>query len=421
MNILWFSLSPCGSIRRKKIIKYNQGWMISLEDEIKKRQEIKLSVAYYENTESEDFEYKGVHYYPISRPFSRTPIERRICRFISQKYLDNRIIPEFIKIIDKVKPDLIHIHGTEEAFGKIGEYIHNIPIVFSIQGLLAPYSYKFFSGIPQEIIRKYEPLKDKLIKYSYLNDYKVNCYRRERELRYLQNAKYILGRTFWDREITQAINPNRKYYVVNEILRSPFFNARWIKTQFSDKIIIVSTISIGIYKGYETLLEAANILKKYSNLNFEWQIIGYNKNHKCANIIHKMTRLNPDKCNIKFLGLKSAEEMADILTKADIYCHVSHIENSPNSVCEAMIIGLPIIATFAGGTASLIENEKEGKLIQDGDPFILAGAIYDYISNFKMAQTYGLNARKRALARHTPQSVGDELMNAYKEILKNEL
>lgn len=421
MKILWFSLSPCGSIRRTNMKKYNQGWMISLEDQVKKYAEIDLYVAYYDNRETNNFEFDGVHYYPIKRLFCSNPIQSRLRKFLSQKILDRKAIPSFLKVIEQVHPDLIHIHGTEEAFGRILEYVDNIPIVFSIQGLLAPYACKFFSGLPKDQLQKYESFTDKFMRNSYLHDYNVNCYRKNREIGYLEKAKYIFGRTFWDEQITLALNRNRTYYKVNEILRFPFFHGGWDKAEFGRKITIVSTVSIGIYKGYETLLRAADILKKHSKINFEWQIIGYDRNHKCAKITHKMTKLNPDECNIKFLGLKTAEEMVTILQNADIYCHVSHIENSPNSVCEAMLLGIPIIASFAGGTASLLKNGKEGMLVQDGDPFILAGALCYYIEHFELAKEFGKNARKRALIRHNPGNVVKELINAYNDILNNEI
>lgn len=421
MNVLWFSLSPCGSIRRQNVEKFNQGWMISLEDEIKKYPNIKLSVAYYDSKEKESFEFDGVHYYPVPRPFSYNRIIRRINRWISQSYFDKKAVPIFLGIINKVKPDIIHIHGTEEAFVKIVPHIHAIPVVVSIQGLLAPYSYKFFSGIPKDAIRKYEPFKYGISHMSYIDDYNINRYRKSRELQCLSKVSYILGRTFWDKAITGVLNPQRKYFIVNEILRNPFFNVRWKKTAFSNTFTIVSTVSIGIYKGYETLIEAANILKHYTDLNFKWQIIGYDRRHRCASITHKMTGLRPESCNIEFLGLKTAEEMAVILSQADVYCHVSHIENSPNSVCEAMLVGVPTIATFAGGTASLLEDGKEGLLIQDGDPFILAGTVFGLSQNFKQAKFLGENARIRALNRHDPHNVGNELMTVYNTILNHEI
>lgn len=98
--------------------------------------------------------------------------------------------------------------------------------------------------------------------------------------------------------------------------------------------------------------------------------------------------------------------------------HVSHIENSPNSVCEAMLVGMPIIASFTGGTASILDNHHEGEFVQDGDPYVLAGGIIKLYDNFEQAKKMGDNARKRAMLRHNPTSVIQELLNAYNLILR---
>ncbi len=53
----------------------------------------------------------------------------------------------------------------------------------------------------------------------------------------------------------------------------------------------------------------------------------------------------------------------------------SHIENSPNALCEAMLVGTPCIAAFVGGVPSLVRHGEEGLLYHDADPFALAGAV----------------------------------------------
>ena len=65
-TILWFSLSPCGSLRRNGAKKVIQGWMISLEDELKKCRDIDLHVAFFSDTENSSFEFEGVTYHPFS-------------------------------------------------------------------------------------------------------------------------------------------------------------------------------------------------------------------------------------------------------------------------------------------------------------------------------------------------------------------
>lgn len=420
MRVLWFSLSPCGSLRRNQEQRVIQGWMISLEDEVKKYPDIELSVAFFSETESEPYDFDGVRYYPMYLPKASSKIGRVIERYKSIKSVDKKMLPVMLDVVREVNPDIIHVHGTEERFGLIQNSVTNIPIVFSIQGLIAPYKEKYFTGLPNKEIYHYESFIDKLIKMSYRDGYKSFQFRAKREVAYLNKAKYIFGRTYWDETITGMLNSDRKYYVVDEILRSPFYQAQWSKASFSDELFrIVSTISGGIYKGYETVLKTAALLKQNTNLKFEWIIVGYDKQTKWVQIAERYTNIKSSDVNVKLMGRLDAEHLVSTLKNADVYVHVSHIENSPNSVCEAMLLGMPVIASYAGGTGSMLKNEKEGILLQDGDPYVYAGTIMDMYAHFDKAKLYGENARQRALVRHDPVRIGKQLMRAYEDILSD--
>lgn len=95
----------------------------------------------------------------------------------------------------------------------------------------------------------------------------------------------------------------------------------------------------------------------------------------------------------------------------------SHIENSPNNLSEAMILGMPCIATFAGGTGSLLIDGYEGILIQDGDPWAMAGAVMEMKENFERAIVVADKARTRALNRHDKNRIINDLIDIYKKIL----
>jgi glycosyltransferase involved in cell wall biosynthesis len=102
---------------------------------------------------------------------------------------------------------------------------------------------------------------------------------------------------------------------------------------------------------------------------------------------------------------------------ADLFVHSSHIDNSPNSVCEAMLMGMPVIASYAGGTPSLITDKKEGLLVQDGDPYALAGAILELARDKDYAYTLGCNARIRAMQRNDPSRIVNDVMRIYSSVL----
>jgi len=166
------------------------------------------------------------------------------------------------------------------------------------------------------------------------------------------------------------------------------------------------------------LLECANLLDT-NNIKFEWKVAGLKKGAELVHIAAKSVG-KPISANITFLGTLDVEALAEGLLNAHVYVATSHIENSPNSLCEAQILGLPCIATNAGGTSSLLQDEVDGVLIQDGDPFSMAGAIMELQNNYEKAILFGERSRKRALLRHDPQIITNDLLTIYKTVLENE-
>lgn len=416
MKILWFANSPCGSLRRNNLKIILGGWLISLEDQIKKIPGIELSICFISKQKETDFEFDGVHYYPINRNNSKSKLSEILSRFQSEENEEKVFLPQLLNVVERVSPDIIHIHGTEMCFGLIQDFVKDIPIVFSIQGLIAPYTEKYFSGFPDSFVKKYESITHKLRGLSFFKGYESFKYRSNRELHYLKNAKYVIGRTFFDHYIPVLCNPNVKMFRGEEILRKEFYLGTWNKS-LNGKYSIVTTISPGIYKGFETLLHAAKLLKEYANFDFEWHVVGYAVNDKFVKMAEKLKCLNSENVNICFHGKMQSEEMVQILLESDVYVQVSHIENSPNSLCEAMLLGMPIIASFAGGTSSMLKDREEGVLVQDGDPYTLAGAIVDFKNNYDRSKQMGKNARERAIKRHNSKDIADNLVGIYKEIL----
>ena len=236
------------------------------------------------------------------------------------------------------------------------------------------------------------------------------------ERQFFESIPYIIGRTFWDRAASLALNPQRKYYEVGEIMRNEFYENQWNKNGFSNPIIICSTISAGYFKGLETMYQTAMVLRK-AHFEFKWIVIGTERGDTMVRLSEKKVGEKAEHLGIDLVGVKNASQMVDLMMKADLFVQVSHIENSPNSLCEAMLLGMPIIATFAGGTASILKDNIEGRLLQDGEPYTLAGMIMEMAQDFEIAKQFGINARKTALIRHNPEHVCNQLLTTYKQII----
>ena len=90
---------------------------------------------------------------------------------------------------------------------------------------------------------------------------------------------------------------------------------------------------------------------------------------------------------VELPGLK--ENVADYLSKADIYISVSHREGLPLSMLEAMASRLPVISTNVGGVPDLIKNS--GILIDDNNPTQLIAAMTDLATDGEKRTLFGNN------------------------------
>jgi glycosyltransferase involved in cell wall biosynthesis len=418
MKVLWFANTPCGATERltgKPVL--GGGWLYSLSEELKNY--VELHIAFYWGEPMNPFEHKGICFHPVLRLGFGSKMGRYIYR-LRQQFDKNVDLPEIERlqyVFNEVEPDIVHFHGTEENFGLLAERIV-APMCLSIQGMLSPYFYKLYSGYQRKDVCKSQSLRQKIMLDGFEANERKMRIRSERERRILKTIPVILGRTCWDRDCTLALNPSRKFFVCNEILRSEFLESEWELPSLNGAFVITTTVSNGLYKGLEMIYQTASLLR-YARFDFRWNVIGVAEDDSFAKITRKITEITPQEVNIHLLGRKDASEMIKILKESHAFVQVSHIENSPNSLCEAMVLGMPIIASYAGGTSSLLQDGKEGVLVQDGDPYRLAGSILGLYNDYQNAVKMGQKARERALVRHNPQYVLNELLSVYHMILKD--
>ena len=120
--------------------------------------------------------------------------------------------------------------------------------------------------------------------------------------------------------------------------------------------------------------------------------------------------------NVVLMPSLTAEQVAEELRSAEVFCLPSMCENSPNSIGEAMLIGVPIIATNVGGVSSIVDNGKEGVLVPSGDPAVLAAGISQFFSEPDRARILADNAFATAKKRYDSECVVKQLLETYEAI-----
>lgn len=409
IRVLWFTNTPIDYYESSH--GYNGGgWMSALKDKVIQNNKIELAVSFYANNQDINLEKNNVSYYPIS--FDRK-ISARLRRFFSKKKQEHDHIEEFKSVINAFKPDIVHIFGTERPFGLVSKHT-DVPVIIHLQGLINPYLNAllppFYSKLDFYVGQSFNPLA--IIKnISLFFGWKIAA---DREKRIFEGCNYFMGRTYWDEAICKILSPNSIYFYCSEMLRPEFaLTKKNIKTNTSKKIIIISTISNPHYKGADIILKTAKILKNNMNFDFEWLVFGVN------NIDYASFKLGIDAAshNITIKGIVSAAELATSLSKAAIYVHPSYIDNSPNSICEAQTIGVPVVANDVGGVSSLVTHKKTGFLTPANDPFMMAHFIDKLANNLRIREEITKNAKSISINRHDPEKIISDLLNIYHKIL----
>lgn len=409
MRILWLSGNP--SLYSKHQKGYNSGgWIGALESIIKKQKGIELGIAFFYNDNCFKNIIEGTTYYPISLYNSKI---EKIKHNLFYERFDEVEIAKIKKIVDDFQPDIIHVWGTEISFGLVANKT-NIPVVIHIQGILNPvYNSFLIPGISRNSYLRNH--KNPLKWISNAQTLRFWSHNTKREIEIFQGCTSFIGRTHWDKSIMNLLSPNSKYFYCSELLRSPFYHSPKWKQHRRDKLVISSVLSSPSYKGIDLVLKTAEIIKTYSKINFEWNIFGMKKCH----FAEKLTGLKAANVNVNLKGIVNAETLVEELLYSDLFIHTSYIDNSPNSVCEAQILGLPVISTNVGGISSLIEDNKTGILVPANDPWFLASKALDLFCNWDLSNSISKNAIQCASSRHDPIAITNSLKLIYQSLIEN--
>lgn len=412
MKILWIVNTvfpyPAKKIGIEKTVF--GGWLNSLAENIKANEEIKLAIAtVYNGDKILEFNDGTIQYYLLPG----AP---------ALKY--NKELEKYWKVIDeKFKPDLVHIHGTEYAHGLAFLNIGNKETkkVISIQGLTSCISKVYLSGISYNDIIRNITFRDIIKRDNIFQQKKKFEDRGKYEIKLIRKVDNIIGRTTWDYSNVKAINPNIKYYLGNEILRKSFYENNWNIENIEEYSIFCSQAGYSI-KGFHYLLETIYILKKrYPQVKL--YVAGENilnkgiKRTGYAKYLSKLINKYTLKENVIFTGILSEEQMVERLLKTHVFVLPSVIENSSNSLGEAMLLGMPCIASNTGGTMDILEHKKEGFVYPYTEPAMCAEFISKFFEDKKLAINMGQSARKTALHRHDLKINTNKIVEIYKAVI----
>ena len=210
------------------------------------------------------------------------------------------------------------------------------------------------------------------------------------------------------------------YHFCNETLRDGFYTSpKWDIANKVDYTIFLSQASYPI-KGLHQVLKAIALLKK----DFpEIKIRVAGQNITQTNSLRNKIKLNGYGAyikklinqlklhdQVKFTGSLTEEQMIAEYLNAHFFICPSSIENSPNSLGEAQLLGVPVIASYVGGIPDMVTLGETGLLYRFEEVEMLVEQIRHIFSDAILANYLSENGIKEATLRH------DKIINTNKTI-----
>jgi glycosyltransferase involved in cell wall biosynthesis len=299
-------------------------------------------------------------------------------------------------------------------------------VVVSVQGLVSIIAKNYLGGIHENEVRKNRSIRD-ILRYDDLLIQKKKMEQRGRyEIKLIQNVHHIIGRTLWDLTNTWAINPSAKYHFCNESLRSKFYKKQWDVKKCQKHSIFLSQAHYPI-KGIQKVIQALPIILEHFP-ETKVYVAGNNFMEKpwylksgFAKYLEKLIKKNQLlKNQFIFLGPLNESEMLEQYKSAHVFVCPSSIENSPNSVGEAQLVGTPCVASYVGGNMEFIKDGETGFLYRFEETAMLAKFICTLFNDKDLANNISTKAHEVAMQRHDKNKNASRLNTIYNQI-KNEI
>ncbi len=333
------------------------------------------------------YKYKGVSHHKIEIN------NKGLINFFSSR-------GKFRKLLDQIKPDLIHIRSRWPSFCFTSEIKkRKIPYVTTYHGT--------YSGNKNFIKKSYNKVMtngDKIISISKFIDDHIRHFFPEVKNKLVQINRGIDTDNFDLDSVSQI----RKEKLLSD-LSIP---------ERSHIILLPGRLSS--WKGQIVGINALDyVLKKDPSLNIVMLLVGSEvKKNKFTKQIKK--RLKKLRLTERVIFCGNISDMATVYSISDIVLSTSiEPEAFGRITAEASSMTKPVIASNHGGSREIIENNLSGWLVNPGDEEVLGEKILHVLNlDQEKKDLIGSNARKRIIEKFNLKQMLDKTINVYEELIE---
>jgi glycosyltransferase involved in cell wall biosynthesis len=418
MRILWFTGVQLPAVTGKKLDR--AGWQEGLRRSLYTYQpQVELAIASFGSEHYEPFSAENATYYNIYREPAPVSRWKRLIKNWQHDSYEREELDRCLEMVELVQPDLIFIFGAENPFGLLANRLP-VPVVISIQAVLNGLVTHIFNGLAP-----WELLVELFSRETIIGE---GIFHRHRQLKKLAKMEELIysrcivfeGRTDWDKKWLNRLNRKAIYFHIDRILAEEYYNNTW-KYENTSQNLIFTTSSNAAFKGGITLVRGIIELNKRGRHDVSLSIAGIHPTSIVGKNIRRLINKHKLQDQVTMLDRIQPMDIIKEMVRARVFVLPSHMDNSPNSLGEAMLMGMPCIASNAGGIPSMLKDGEEGLLYEHMDIKALADKIELLLDDPELAQKLGAAAKVTAIERHNPARITESTLEMYHQVISGKV
>jgi len=423
MKVLWIVNVPFGPMMELAGLKGDNtsgSWLNAALNEFVGDRDVEVCVA--TTVKGSGFRYsveKNVSYCLLP---GGSPIQYNL------RSSNNRKMWETLR--ERFVPDVIHVWGTEFSHGcHAMQVMSDVPSIIYMQGLIDSIARYYLSGLSRKEQIYFRGLRDLLMANPIERARQHFEERAKTELRMIEQSKNVIVENNWCAAHCEALAENCQIFKSKLPIREEFFQAEWSLKRMRPFSLMCNTSGYPI-KGLHMVIKAMRlIVKQYPNAVLKVPgddfssgrgLWGRTKRSGYARLIRHLIDGYGLGSKVKFLGCVPTSEMfAQEMATANVFVMPSSIENHSSTLIEAMIVGVPCVASDVGGVSEVVTHGQTGFLYRFEEYELLAHYVCRLFRDCDLAQKIGSQARTEMRKQRGSGGLKSELLSFYGQVLKN--
>lgn len=181
-----------------------------------------------------------------------------------------------------------------------------------------------------------------------------------------------------------------------------------VKKRYGSKFVVIQAGTLREHKAFDVSIRAARILASHKDIVFLFLGDGPEK--------EKLRELAGGLQNVEFLGRRS--DMGNWFQVADCLILPSREEGLGSVLLEAMLAGVPVVASNVGGIPDLVKEGETGLLVDADDPQTLAERILELYSCPELRRLLSENASDSVKSLRI-ERIAEQYIELYENILSS--